>query len=43
MRLDAPVLDYFKAQAADTGLPYQTIINLYLRDCVNARRKLTFS
>lgn len=33
-------LDYFKAQAAETGIPYQTLINLYLTDCAENRRTL---
>jgi predicted DNA binding CopG/RHH family protein len=42
MRLDNTVIDYFKEQAEETGLPYQSIINLYLNDCVKEGRKLTF-
>ena len=33
--------DYFKQQAAEAGLPYQTLINLYLRDCSASQRKLS--
>jgi predicted DNA binding CopG/RHH family protein len=33
------VIGYFKALADDTGIPYQTLINLYLRDCVAQNRK----
>ena len=40
IKVDPIVLDYFKEQAMDTGIPYQTLINLYLRDCVKANRKL---
>lgn len=40
IKVDPMVLDYFKEQAMDTGIPYQTLINLYLRDCVKANRKL---
>jgi uncharacterized protein (DUF4415 family) len=43
MRLDPAVIDYFKEQSEETGLPYQSIINLYLNDCVKERRKLKFS
>ncbi|MEM6459341.1 MAG: BrnA antitoxin family protein [Planctomycetota bacterium] len=32
IRLDADVIDYFKSLADDTGIPYQTLINLYLRE-----------
>jgi predicted DNA binding CopG/RHH family protein len=33
IRLDEPTIDYFKELAEETGIPYQTLINLYLRDC----------
>ena len=39
IRLDEPTIAYFRALAADTGIGYQTLINLYLRDCAAARRK----
>jgi hypothetical protein len=35
------VLDYFKALADETGLPYQNLIDLYLLDCAKKRKKLT--
>ena len=38
IRLDAAAVDYFKQMAADLGMPYQNLINLFLRDC--AARKL---
>jgi uncharacterized protein (DUF4415 family) len=39
MRLDQDTVSYFKAMAEETEVPYQTLINLYLRDCaVNERR-----
>lgn len=34
IRLGEDVLDYFKALAEETGLPYQRLIDFYLRDCV---------
>ena len=40
IRLDEPTISYFKALAEETGIPYQTLINLYLRDCAVSRRKL---
>lgn len=40
IRLDRDTVDYFKSLAMDTDIPYQTIINLYLRDCVVNQRKL---
>ena len=39
IRLDVFTIDYFKRLAAETDLPYQTLINLYLKDCANKRRK----
>lgn len=40
IRLDGPTVDYFKALADETGIPYQTLINLYLRDCAESKREL---
>jgi len=40
MRLDRDTVAYFKVMAEETGIPYQTLINLYLRDCVAHNRKL---
>ncbi len=40
IRLDAATVDYFKTLAAEADLPYQTLINLYLRDCAASERRL---
>lgn len=40
MRLDQDSVNYFKSLAEETGIPYQTLINLYLRDCAMNQRKL---
>lgn len=40
IRLEEATLVYFKQLAADSGVPYQTLINLYLRDCAASKRKL---
>jgi predicted DNA binding CopG/RHH family protein len=40
IRLDAPTLAYFKDLAERAGMPYQTLINLYLRDCAETRKQL---
>ncbi len=40
MRLDRDSVDYFKSLAEESGIPYQTLINLYLRDCAINGRKL---
>lgn len=42
IRLDRDTVEYFKTLAETTGLPYQSLINLYLRDCAVHRRKLSF-
>jgi len=41
IRLDEGTIDYFKAMAAESEIPYQTLINLYLRDCAATGRRLT--
>ena len=38
--LDADTIKYFKELSAETGLPYQNLINLCLRDCAHEHRKL---
>lgn len=40
IKISPSVIDYFKEQAVEAGVPYQTLINLYLSDCVNHKRKL---
>jgi predicted DNA binding CopG/RHH family protein len=40
IRIDSPTIDYFKALAEQKGIPYQSLINLYLRDCAERRREL---
>lgn len=40
IRLDRETVAYFKALAVETGVPYQTLINMYLRDCAREKRKL---
>ena len=40
IRLDDSTVEYFKAMAAETELPYQSLINLYLRDCAATGRRL---
>ena len=39
IRLDAGTITYFKALGDNLGIPYQTLINLYLRDCATQKRK----
>lgn len=40
MRLSEDVIDYFKIMSEENGVPYQSLINLYLRDCVAQHRKI---
>ena len=40
IKLDPSVILYFKNESSETGIPYQTLINMYLVDCVNNKRKL---
>jgi predicted DNA binding CopG/RHH family protein len=40
IKIAPSVIDYFKSESQETGIPYQTLINLYLVDCVKSKRKL---
>jgi uncharacterized protein (DUF4415 family) len=41
IRLDDATIAYFKALSDETGIRYQTLINLYLRDCATNRKRLS--
>jgi predicted DNA binding CopG/RHH family protein len=43
IRLETGTIQYFKDLAAEIGIPYQTLINLYLRDCAQNKRKLVMN
>ncbi|MBQ8973937.1 MAG: BrnA antitoxin family protein [Clostridia bacterium] len=43
INLDAETVEYFKAQAEETGIPYQRLINFYLADCVKNNRRLAWT
>ena len=43
IKVSPSTIDYFKKEAVETGIPYQTLINLYLDDCVKNRKKLNLS
>lgn len=43
IRLGEDVISYFKLLGAQAGIPYQSLINLYLRDCATHNRKLSMS
>ena len=40
IRLDSMTIDYFKSLSEETGIPYQSLINLYLRECAASGKKL---
>ncbi len=40
INLETEAIDYFKAESASSGIPYQVLINLYLADCAAKKRKL---
>ena len=40
IRLDKPTIEYFKKLSEEVGVPYQSLINLYLRDCAISEKKL---
>ena len=41
IRLEAEVVNYFQALSKETSIPYQTLVNLYLKDCIQSQRKLS--
>jgi len=43
IRLDEQTIAYFRDVAKETGIPYQTLINLYLRECAASRKRLSMT
>ena len=43
IRLDEDAIDYFKSISEKLGIPYQSLINLYLRDCAATQKQLDLS
>ena len=43
INIDENTIDYFKVQAENSGIPYQTLINLYLSDCDTQKGELQLS
>ncbi|MGA2322866.1 MAG: BrnA antitoxin family protein [Sedimentisphaerales bacterium] len=41
LRLGVDVIEYFKQMAEETGIPYQNLVNLYLRQCAHSHKRLT--
>lgn len=43
IRIDEPTIAYFTSLAEEAGIPYQTLINLYLRECAATKKKLSLT
>lgn len=43
IRVEEPTIEYFQEMAETVGMPYQSLINLYLRDCAQNGKKLNFN
>ena len=43
INIDIDTIEYFKSQSEKSGIPYQTLINLYLLDCAQNKKKLKLS
>lgn len=43
IKLDNSIIEYFKALSEETGISYQNLINFYLLDCVNNKKKFHFN
>lgn len=43
INIDNDTIDFFKGQSEESGIPYQTLINLYLSDCAKQKKQLNMS
>jgi predicted DNA binding CopG/RHH family protein len=43
IRLDQDSIAYFKSLSEETGIPYQSLINLYLKECASSKKKLNLA
>ena len=43
IRLDQVSISYFKSMSEETGIPYQSLINLYLKECASSGKRLTLA
>jgi predicted DNA binding CopG/RHH family protein len=43
IRLDEGSITFFKSMAVETGIPYQSLINLYLKDCASSGKRLNMA
>lgn len=41
INIDNDTIDYFKNLSQSTGIPYQTLINLFLADCAKNKKQPT--
>ena len=39
IRIDEDALEYFKTLATEMGMPYQSLINTYLRECARTHKR----
>lgn len=42
INLNVETINYFKELSSETGIPYQTLINMYLTDCAKNKKRLKF-
>lgn len=43
IRLDPESISYFKSLSEETGIPYQSLINLYLKDCAVSKKRINLA
>lgn len=43
IRLDQDAITYFKSMSEEMGIPYQSLINLYLKDCATSKKRLNLA
>lgn len=43
INIDNETINYFKGQSEESGIPYQTLINLYLSDCAKQKKQLNMT
>ena len=43
MNMNISTVEYFKSMSSESGIPYQTLINLYLDECVKEKKKIKFA
>jgi uncharacterized protein (DUF4415 family) len=43
IRLDQDAITYFRSMSEQTGIPYQSLINLYLKECASSKKRLNLA